>query len=1046
MPLLDIVCCRHFCLAIIMFSAIGSELGKAETAGIDFSRDVRPILSDACYQCHGPDEGSREADLRLDDEQSTKADRGGYAVVQAGNAEQSELLRRVHSQDDSEVMPPPESGKSLSPKQIEVLRQWIEQGAEWKKHWSFVAPVRPEIPSASKDVPINWSQHPLDAFILRKVKNEGLSPSSQASRETLLRRLHLDLTGLPPTLKERQVFLNDTRPDAYSQVVERLLASSHYGERWGRHWLDAARYSDSDGYEKDLRRQNWHYRDWVVNAINTDKPYDKFIIEQIAGDLLPDAGQDEIVATGFLRNSMVNEEGGADPEQFRVEGLFDRMDAIGKAVLGLTTQCAQCHTHKYDPLTHADYFGLFAYLNNCNEAIIPVYTTDERRQIAAIQQSVKAIERSLRQSMPDWRNTIMHWAAEHRDEEVKWHALETERENYSGQKFAFLADGSILSQSYAPPNATDGFFAKSPIGRITAIRLELLNHPDLPRGGPGRSVYGTNALTEFKFARFDAEGKQHLLSFASATSDINVASQPLEAPFVVNKNGPDKRVIGPIKYAIDGDSNTAWTTKGSIANRNQPRKAVFVLAAPLEVESTTKLVFRLQQNHGGSLGNQRHSNIAGRFRISVTNAADPVADPLPMAVREIVTRGIDEWNSHDWDTVFSYWRTTRPEWRDANAQIDTLLSEFPFGVNQYVVSERTDADRRVTFRMDRGNFLSPDEQIEPHTPAFLHPLPEGAPPNRLTLARWLVDRRSPTTARALVNRVWQSYFGTGLIETTEDLGSQAPPASHPELLDWLAVEFMDHDWSLKHLHRLIVTSSTYRQASQATPELLEADPYNRLLARGPRVRVEAEIVRDIALAASGLLNRQHGGPTIYPPAPKFLFLPPASYGRKQWEIAGDSADYRRSLYVQTYRSVPYPPMQVFDAPNGNASCVRRTRSNTPLQALTLLNERQFVECAQAMAQRLLDSDDDSELGRITIAYELLVSRKPSDDEVAVLKNFLANCRTKLETGELNALEVAGLPAEADNDVDANVERSQELAVWTLVSRCLLNLDETITKQ
>ena len=475
-------------------------------------------------------------------------------------------------------------------------------------------------------------------------------------------------------------------------------------------------------------------------------------------------------------------------------------------------------------------------------------------------------------------------------------------------------------------------------------------------------------------------------------------------------------------------------------DRNQPRKAVFQLEQSIDATEFQQLIFRMNQSHGGTLGNQRHSNIAGCFRFSVTDDADAKADPLPAAVREIVSRDVDSWDDGDWDAAFAYWRTTRQPWAATNAEIDKLLADYPAGTSQYVVSERHGSDRRTTYRMDRGNFLSLDERIEPHTPDFLHPVRAGAPANRLTFARWLVDRQSPTTARALVNRVWQAYFGTGIVETAEDLGSQAPPASHPELLDWLAVEFMDSQWSLKHLHRLIVSSATYRQSSIADPTLRSADPYNRWLARGPRVRVEAEVVRDIALAASGLLNREVGGPCVYPPAPEFLFLPPASYGVKEWFAGEGPGNYRRSLYVQAYRSAPYPTMHVFDAPNGDAACTRRTRSNTPLQALTLLNEPQLVSCARALARRLVESQHKTDRGRIELAFRLLLSRAPTENEIATVAKFLETCRSQIASDIVEADVVANI------DGASSAGDAEELAIWTLASRTLLNLDETITKQ
>jgi len=1004
---------------------------------VDFSTQIRPILSDKCFLCHGPDEETREAELRLDIRSSATEDRGDYAAILPGNAEDSELILRIASKDNTLVMPPEDSKKHITQSEIDLLKRWIDEGAVYSNHWAFLPPLQPEIPVLDQ-AGQQWSRTPIDAFIYKRLQREGLTPSERVEKTALLRRLHLDLTGLLPSTEELKAFVSDNSSRAFERQVERLLNSPHYGERWARHWLDAARYSDSDGYEKDMRRDNWFYRDWVINAINADKPYDEFIIEQLAGDLLPNAGQDEIVATGFLRNSAVNEEGGADPEQFRVEGLFDRMDAIGKAVLGLTTQCAQCHSHKYDPLTHHDYFGIFAYLNNCNETIITVFTPDEQQRLEAIHSKVAEQEGLLRQSLPGWREELSTWAETVSKMETPWQVAQLERENFTGQKFTPLEDGSLLSQSYAPPKSTDGFFIASLPEQTTAVRLELLNHPNLPHSGHGRSIYGTNALSEFEVAYVDADGQEHKVKVASATADVNIESRLLGEPFIDDRKGSEQRTVGPIDFAIDGDPNTAWTTNSGAATRNQPRKAVFVLGEPLANASMQKLIVRLVQNHGGKFGDQRHSNVAGCFRISVTNSDSPIADPLPLAVRKIVSQSPSTWLDDDWDAVFSYWRTTRPEWEAANERIDELLADHPPGTTQYVVSERSTP--RITHRMDRGDFLSPAEIVEPHTPDFLHPLPKDAPANRLSLARWLVDRKSPTAARALVNRVWQAYFGTGLVETAEDLGSQARPPSHPQLLDWLAVEFMDSDWSLKHLHRLIVTSATYQQSSASSESLRSLDPCNRLLARGPRIRVEAEIVRDIALTASGLLDPRVGGPSVYPPAPHFLFVPPASFGPKVWNTIEETNSYRRSLYVQAYRSVPYPTMQVFDAPNGNTACVRRTLSNTPLQSLTLLNEPQCFECVQALGKRLLNNGGDSDTQKISTAYDILLSRKPSEAEIRTLTSFLADCRARLQEGDLEAATIAGVSAEAES------EHVNELAAWTLVSRCLMNLDETITKQ
>lgn len=1005
---------------------------RAAEPPLDFARDVRPILSDKCFLCHGPDEESRATDLRLDQRDSVLADLGGYAAVVPGDIAASELVRRITSDDEYERMPPPDSQKTLSADEITVLRRWIDEGAAWSGHWAFTKPQRPPVPETAPEAPSDWRDNPIDAFVLRRLEEAGMRPSKPADRATLLRRVTLDLTGLPPTLAEREAFLADDEPGAYERLVQRLLASPHYGERWGQQWLDAARYSDSDGYEKDKRRTNWFYRDWVVDAVNSDKPFDDFLVEQVAGDLLPDAGQAERIATGFLRNSMVNEEGGADPEQFRVEAMFDRMDALGKAVLGITTQCAQCHTHKYDPLSHREYYGLFAYLNNCHEATIAVYTAAEQAEIDRIETAVAQIEDQLKAATPDWRDRVAVWAAEQRVAETPWTAVRVDRENFTGEKFDYLEDLSVLSRGFAGVQLTADMAAKPQPGAYTAVRVEFLRHPTLPRGGPGRSVYGTHALTEFRCFYTSPSGERTQLQIASASSDVNLPDQPMEAPFVDTTKESDPRRLGPIAYAIDEDLNTGWHTNSGPADRNREHKAVFVLAEPIAVQEGGTLTFRLKQDHGGWNNNDNQTNIAGRYRFSVTEAADPVADPLPHGVREIVSRPAVTWSGADTNAVFRYWRTTRPEFSEANRQIAALRAEYPEGVNQNVVIER--AEPRVTHLLERGDFLKPGEVIKPHTPAFLHAMPSDSAPERLRFGRWLASRESPTTARTLVNRVWQAYFGTGIVETPEDLGSQAPPPSHPELLDWLAVEFMDSGWSLKSLHRLIVTSAAYQQASWVNEEHRERDPNNRLLARAPRLRVDAESVRDIALAASGLIDLRVGGPTVRPPTPAFLFEPPASYGQKPWELSGSADSHRRSLYVQKYRTTVYPPLQTFDAPNGATACVRRNRSNTPLQALTLLNEEQFIECSRAMGRRLIEMNDSDE-ARIDNAFLLCVGRPPHPDEAEVVLDYLASVRGDLEAGAIDPAAIAG-----QQDADP------EDAAWTLVARCMLNLDETITRQ
>ncbi len=909
-------------------------------------------------------------------------------------------------------------------------------------HWAFEAPKRPAMPAVRQR---DWVRNPIDNFVLARLEQEGLAPSTEASRETLLRRVSLDLTGLPPTPAEIDAFLGDRSPRAWDKVVERLLASPHYGERWGRIWLDAARYADSDGYEKDKQRQAWFYRDWVINSLNADKPYDRFIIEQIAGDLLPGATQEQIVATGFLRNSMINEEGGIDPEQFRMEAMFDRMDAIGKGILGLTIQCAQCHNHKFDPLKQDEYYRLFAFLNNSHEANIAVYTPAEEMKRANILSGTREIEAGMQERMPDWAERMSAWEARIRNDQPEWTVARSTVEDIStgGQRYLPMADGSFLALGYAPTKHRVKMTAETKQREIRAFRLELLNDPNLPLGGPGRSIKGGGALTEFEVeaAPSGEPTKTTRVRIIAATADYNQPERELESIF--DDRSKRKRITGPIGMAIDGKEETAWGIDAGPGQRNVPRKAVFIAENPIGYEGGTILTFYLKQNHGGWNSDDNQNNNLGRMRISFTSVDDVVADPVPAAVREIIAIPREQRTTRQVQAIFGYWRTTVPEWKAENERIAALWSEHPEGSSQLVYAERE--TKRETFQLRRGDFLRPEKRVEAGVPSFLHQLPEGEPVNRLTMAKWMVDRRSPTTARSIVNRLWQSYFGTGIVATSEDFGRQSEAPSHPELLDWLAVDLMENGWSLKHLHRLIVTSATYRQTSTVTPELLRKDPYNRLLARGSRIRVDGEVVRDISLAASGLLNPQVGGPSVFPPSPEFLYLPPASYGPKIWSEARGNDRYRRGVYTFRYRSVPYPALQNFDTPNGDIACVRRSRSNTPLQALTTLNEPLFMEAARALAWKTVREGGATDAARMRFAFRRVLGRQPLVAESTELLGLLARQRQRFLSGEANPWNLATNKPEEANPLPSGI-RMEEVAAWTAVSRVLLNLDETITRE
>ena len=1026
----------HLLALLLAIPAIGTA-----AEGVDFAKEIEPIFEAKCYACHG--EAQQLGQLRLDSRAVALGNGPSGPRVVAHEPESSSVYQRVAGLGEGNRMP---MGGQLSAEEIASIRTWIEQGAIWPEgsgtqagldeHWAFVAPVRPQMPDTGGD----WGANAIDRFVLAKLEAEGLRPSPRAAKETLLRRLSLDLTGLPPSVDELDRFLADEAPGAYGRLVERLLASPHYGERWGRVWLDAARYADSDGFEKDKPRQVWFYRDWVVDALNADMPYDRFVVEQVAGDLLPGPTQDRRVATGFLRNSMINAEGGANPEQFRMEAMFDRMDAIGKAVLGLTVQCAQCHDHKYDPISQRDYYRMFAFINNSHESTQAVYTPVEDQARAEIFEGIRAIEDDLKRRVADWRERMARWEREAATDQPAWTVVDTHVKLGSGEKYEVLPDGSILADGYAPTRSVVTPEGRLESGSVRAFRLELLTDPRLPLGGPGRSFRGTAALTEFEVeVAPESDPKAwKKLAIAGATADVNPPITWLD-PFLFPDKDNKRRVLGDVGFAIDGFEMSAWHIDAGPGRRNVPHKAVFQLQEPLESDEPLLLKFHLAMQHGGWNSDDNQSLNLGRYRLSLTSEEGAEADPLPSLVRHVVTSVPPEQRTPEQESaVFSHWRTTVPAWEEANSRIEALWQRHPEGTSQLVMNERSAP--RMTSVLQRGDFLRPTEQVEPSVPDFLHDLPAGSDaPDRLAFAKWLVDRDSPTTARAIVNRLWQGHFGTGIVETSEDLGRQSSDPSHRRLLDWLAVELMDSGWSLKHIHRLIARSETYRQASRVTPELLKRDPRNRLLARGARFRVDGELVRDIALASSGLLTDQIGGAPVYPPAPEDLFLPPISYGPKRWYVDDGAQRYRRSLYAFRYRSVPYPVLSTFDTPVGDFACVKRDRSNTPLQALVTLNETVFMEAARELGRRALTEGGDTDAERVEFAFRRTLSRSPRAAERDELLAFLQGQKDRLASGDLDAEALAsgdegGMPAR------------NELAAWTAASRVLLNLDETITRE
>jgi len=841
-------------------------------------------------------------------------------------------------------------------------------------------------------------------------------------------------------------FLADESPNAFERQVDRLMASEHFGEKWARHWLDVARYADSDGYEKDLPRNQYLWRDWVINAINRDLPYDQFVIEQVAGDLLPDATQSQRVATGFLRNGMVNEEGAIIHEQFRMEGLFDRMDCLGKAVLGLTIQCAQCHSHKFDPISQTEYYRLLAFLNNDYEAISWIYSDEQLKAIEEVKHDVGGLEAQIKRDHPDWSERLNAWQAEAKKAAVAWTVLEPiDPELIGGLAHPqALPDRSVITLGFRPESGDVVVHSTTNMSRITALRLDALTHGDLPFGGPGRSRRGTFAISEV-FVEAQPQDTPSApwekVKLTDAVATYSQSKQNIGEPW--RRDDKDGRVVGPVSYLIDGKDDTAWGSDRGPGRRHQDLSAQLRFEKPVSLANGVRFRITLRFQHGGPDAHGRTNNFLGRFRLSITDSEKQL-QPLPAFIAEALNTLPAERTELQNNALFTFWRETDSKLADANAAIDKAWSGYPEGETILNLAARKPEHHRETAILDRGNWQKPTTLVTPGVPAALHTLPPDAPLDRLTLARWLVDRRSPTAARVEVNRVWQAIFGIGLVETAEDFGIRTATPSHPELLDWLAVDFMEHGWSLKKLIREIVTSATYRQDSRITPELLERDPRNRLLARGPRFRVEAEIARDAVLSVSGLLNPQLGGPSFFPPVPDSLFATSFIPAKDFWRTATAPEKYRRSLYAFRRRSMPDPVLASFDAPNGDFSCPRRTRSNTPLAALSALNESVFVDSARALALRVLREAGPSDRERADYAFKLCTNRAATTSEINEILSLYKSQRERVADGWLSPRALTTGDFENLPELPEGVSPA-DAAAWTIVARTLLNLDETLTK-
>ncbi len=960
-----------------------AALPPAAGRSVDFVTEVQPIFAKQCYQCHGPKR--QEAGFRLDHKATVL--RGGDlgAAVMPGRSRDSLLIHLVGGLRD-EVMP--KEGPRLTAEQIGVLRAWIDQGAAFPDsasvvlrdphdHWAFKPVQRPVIPAVQQ---ATWVRNPIDAFVLARLEQEALAPApeadlaspccggsawiSSACRRPSARSMPSSPMAIPTPTRSRSTACSHRRTMANAGAAIGSMLRAMRTATATRRTSRAASSSIATG---SSARSTATCR--TATSSSTSSP----------ATSCPGAGQDEIVATGFLRHSMINEEGGVDPEQFRMEAMFDRMETVGRSMLGLTIQCAQCHNHKYDPITQEDYYRLFAFLNNDNEAQPLVYTRDEQAAAAEVLRLIGEREAAMQRDAPGWQERMAAWEDEvGRRPQPQWTVIQPVVEDIStgGQKYLPQADGSFITAGYQPTKHEAVLTITTAVEGITAFRLEALSDAGLPAQGPGRSHLGTFALSEFKVEAAPAHdaAKRTAVAFASAVSDLEPAPDtPVRSEF--NEKEPVHRVIGPARYAIDGNGDTAWSNDVGPGRRNRDCFAIFVAAQPIANPGGSALTIKLAQNHGGWNSDDLQAENLGRFRLSITTAADPASDNLPRSIRDILALPRGQRSREQAAALFGYWRTTVPAWNQANEAIAALWRRHPEGTTQLTLTQRQVA--RPTHVLKRGDWLKPSRSVTAAIPAFLGALPADAPPTRLALAKWLVDPKTPTTARTFINNMWQHYFGTGIVGTVEDLGTQCEAPSHPELLDWLASEFMEHGWSIKRMHRLIVTSATYRQSSRITPALYQRDQFNRLLAHAPRLRVDGEVVRDIQLAVSGLLNPAIGGRSVMPPAPEFLFKPPASYAPFPWiEETGDQR-YRRAIYTYRRRSTPYPMLQAFDTPEGNVSCSRRGRSNTPLQALMTLNETLAVEAARALARRMLVEGGTGDAERIAFGFRCCVGRRPA---------------------------------------------------------------------
>ena len=991
------------------FIALLAFLVPALAAPAGEPPDVQRIFAEHCLECHGPDKAKGGLTFTSRDAVLKELESGARAVV-PGDLQQSELIARILTEDKDDKMPPKKK-KPLQPAEIGALKQWVTRGAEWKVHWAYEPVTRTEPP------PVKSSKsqigNSIDAFVLARLEAQNLAASPEADRYTLIRRLSYDLLGLPPTPEEADAFVADPAPDAYAKLVDRLLASPHFGERWGRHWLDRARYADSDGYEKDnARPEAWRYRDWVIEAVNRDMPFDQFTIEQLAGDLLPSPTPEQKLATAFHRQTLTNTEGGADKEQFRVEATFDRTETTAGVWLAHTYTCARCHTHKYDRLSQREYYQMFAFFNDAEETMAPVKISDAavreydqakakhgakmkelKTKLAAVTKQVAGRQAAWEQEL----QTRLQTAQGGEPEAVPSKIVSVT--SVGKTTFKALPDGSQLATGKTPAKDTYTVTIELPAQRVSGFRVEVLPDDSLPRKGPGRSAGGNFVLSEIA-VRTDAK-------------------LPLHSPHADHSQGG-----WPVEAALDGNPETGW---GIAPQIGKGHTATFYFARAVDGAKTRKLIVTLDQQY------QAGSHSIGRFRIAAL-VGETVETLAPLAVRDVLEMPAADRGEEQAKTLREYFSKVDPVAQQAADQLaaaNAAAPKPPF-LDVRVLTAKTPP--RETKVLHRGEFLSPTDLVEPGGPSIVSPIKprDVGRPDRLDLARWLVAPENPLTSRVIANQFWMLLFGEGLVRTPGDFGVRGEKPTHPELLDWLASELVRNGWSRKQFIRTVVTSATYRQRSETRPELAEIDPLNLLLARQNRVRVEAEVVRDLHLAVSGLLSSRIGGPSVFPPMPPEVAA--ISYANNfKWNEATDENRYRRGMYTFFKRTAPYPDLIAFDCPDANSVSLKRNVSNTPLQALTTLNSRAFAEAAQGMAKRLLADADDA--ARLQHCFRLCVTRPAQPQELATLGRLLDEARAYYTAHPEEAKILAG-----------NVTPAIEAAALAATVRVVMNTDEFITRE